>query len=370
MKEKKKNSTVKMRLTCAIIFIMFSYSYLDCYQGRVLAVAQHVFSGGMTKYSYTLAPLLITLVLFLLHIGVCAVTRVKRRFYGLTYFPSMLILTIVTDIPNDVDQHHSLSAWYWLAPLLLILYACVMWVIMQMEPYEPELHKNRWLSRYTWQCLLQLLVMMLLTVLVASNDRKFHQRMQMESLMMDGKYNEALNVGKKSLDTDSSLTMLRIACMYKVGNMGNNLFTYPLVGGSKAMLPDGITTKAMMWKVPKWMSVPSQWMRERKLQYAVPTDYKLCGLLLDKKLDQFVREVQLYYDVTKTSLPRHYAEALMLYTHRRTNPCLVYHNSVMEADFQDYQALEHKFVKPQEKQTALHDTYGNTYWYYYQFGNK
>lgn len=55
------------------------------YQADVLAVAQHVFSGGLTNYSYTLAPLLITLVLYLLQVGVYAVTRVKRRFHGLTY---------------------------------------------------------------------------------------------------------------------------------------------------------------------------------------------------------------------------------------------------------------------------------------------
>ena len=52
-----------MQIACAIIFITFTYVYLACYQADVLAVAQHVFSGGLTNYSYTLAPLLITLVL-------------------------------------------------------------------------------------------------------------------------------------------------------------------------------------------------------------------------------------------------------------------------------------------------------------------
>ena len=101
----KRSSTAKMQIACAIIFIPFTYVYLAFYQADVLAVAQHVFSGGLTNYSYTLAPLLITLVLYLLQVGVYAVTRVKRRFHGLTYFPSFLILTMITDIPIDIDRY-------------------------------------------------------------------------------------------------------------------------------------------------------------------------------------------------------------------------------------------------------------------------
>ena len=42
----------------------------------------------------------------------------------------------------------------------------------------------------------------------------------------------------------------------------------------------------------------------------------------------------------------------------------------MGADFQDYQTLERKFSNPMERNAALRDTYGNTYWYYYQYGKK
>lgn len=84
--EKKRNSTTKMRLTCAIIFIVFTYLYLSCYQQDLLAVAQHALSGGMTQYNYVLFPILTTLVLFLLQVGVFAITRVKKRFHALTYF--------------------------------------------------------------------------------------------------------------------------------------------------------------------------------------------------------------------------------------------------------------------------------------------
>ena len=40
----------------------------------------------------------------------------------------------------------------------------------------------------------------------------------------------------------------------------------------------------------------------------------------------------------------------------------------MDADFQDFQQMEHKFANPEERRNAIRDTYGNTYWYYYEYG--
>ena len=95
----KRSSTAKMQIALCYHLYHIYLRLPGILPGRVLAVAQHVFSGGLTNYSYTLAPLLITLVLYLLQVGVYAVTRVKRRFHGLTYFPSFLILTMITISP-------------------------------------------------------------------------------------------------------------------------------------------------------------------------------------------------------------------------------------------------------------------------------
>ncbi len=65
-----------------------------------------------------------------------------------------------------------------------------------------------------------MLVMILLVNFVASNDRLFHERMRMEHLMKEKQYEKALEVGEKSLKTDSSLTMLRIACLNETGEAG------------------------------------------------------------------------------------------------------------------------------------------------------
>jgi len=366
----KRNSTAKMRFACAIIFLVFSYTYLACYQADILAVAQHILSGGMTDFYYTLSPLLITLVCILLQGGAYAVTRVKRRFHGLTYFPSFLLLALITDVPNDVDVNISLGWWWLILPLSLILWGAAMWIVRQLEPLEQEPHSFGWFSRYSWLNIFQLLVMALAVLFISNNDRLFHERMRMEHLMKEKQYEQALKVGEKSLQTDSSLTMLRIACLNETGEMGSRLFTYPLVGGSKAMFPDSVTVKALMWKAPLWMQKPSAWMQKHHLKYKIPADYQLCALLLDRKLDDFVKLVGKYYKLTSGKLPTHYKEALVLYCHHRSHPLFVYHENVMDADFADYQAMERKYSNPVERQSALRDTYSNTYWYYYQYGSK
>lgn len=351
---------VAMRTTITIVFILFTYLYLDRFQADILAVAQHVLSGGATTYHYIVSPVLLTLAFWLLQRGVATVTHVRRYFYAFTFLPSLALLTILTSVSPDFGVSHGWT-WRWLLLVpALLLWAFFSWLSVQMETLEPLKGHEGWLSRELWQNLLIMAFMMMSVVRTANHDRVFHERAKMERLMLQGKYAEALKVGEMSEETDSSLTMLRIACMHRCGNMGQLLFKYPLVGGSKSMVPDGKTVRALMWNPPIWM-------KQQGKRYRVPKDYRLCGLLLDKKLDCFVADVRRTYANDSLSMPRYYKEALVLYAHRHTSPVMVYHDAVMEADFQDYQSMQHKFTNPTERKNALRDMYGNTYWYYYQY---
>ena len=57
----------------------------------------------------------------------------------------------------------------------------------------------------------------------------------------------------------------------------------------------------------------------------------------------------------------------MLYTHLRSNPLVDYHDDILDADYRDFQDLEHKYANPQERKNMIRDTYGKTYWYYYDY---
>ena len=95
-------------------------------------------------------------------------------------------------------------------------------------------------------------------------------------------------------------------------------------------------------------------------------DYLLTACLLDKNLNQFALIVRkLYADIR--SLPKHYREALILYTHLRSNPIIIYKDDVLDADFKDFQELDKKFSDKNMQRNAVRQVYGNTYWYYYFF---
>lgn len=362
---KTKNSTVIMRITCAIVFIVFTFLYLYDYQADLLTMAQHVLSGGKTVYNPGLGAVLITVVLFLLAAAIFAFTGINGRNHAAVYFPSLLILTVITDVNKHIDEGFSFGAWLWVFPLLIILYAGGMWVSMQLQPYEAEINKRGFFSRLMWENLLQMAVMFLFVVIFSNHDEVFHLRMKMETLMDEGKYKEALKVGRQTEETDSSLTFLRIKALDQTGELGSRLFEYPLTGRSKAMKADGSSVKAMLWQDTKYHWHCKYYPNGRKDS----RDFILTSYLLDRNLDGFVAEIGKYYHVKSKSLPKHFREALTLYTHRRTNPKLIYHSSVMDADFQDFQALERKFTDGMMRQSALRDTYGNTYWYYYRYGN-
>src|SRR5574344_134316 len=111
-----KNSAVVMKIFCAIIFIVFTYVYLYNYQAELLAMAQHVLSNGQTVYNRQVGAILITAVLFLLQVGVFAITQLKKRSHALTYFPSLLVLAVITDISPRIDEGFSFGAWLWIFP--------------------------------------------------------------------------------------------------------------------------------------------------------------------------------------------------------------------------------------------------------------
>ena len=95
-------------------------------------------------------------------------------------------------------------------------------------------------------------------------------------------------------------------------------------------------------------------------------DYLLCGYLIDKDLDGFVKALTKFYTVDE-SLPRHYREALVLYTHRRSKPVLVYHDSVLDVDYNDLQQMEASCATETERKGKVLENYANSYWYYFEY---
>lgn len=114
------NDTTMATIVCGIVFCVFSFIYLYFYQDDLLAMEQHILSDGLTKYNRLVGALIITLLAWLLQYGIDIATRRSVKFPALNYFPSALLIAILTDISPDIDHGcHSLK-WLWLAPPTLL----------------------------------------------------------------------------------------------------------------------------------------------------------------------------------------------------------------------------------------------------------
>lgn len=349
-----------MRVMCAVVFFIFTFCYLYFYQADVIAMMQHVLSGGKTHYEPLIGAVLITIVLYLLQLLVFAITRLFKRAHAFTYFPSMLALLLLTcSYPDAQGTGVEFGPWLWLSAVLLVIFAWASWNFYQYQPYEPKMLATGLFSRLMYSNMFVMFVMAFAVGLFSNHDDVFHYRMRMENLMARGRYADALQVGRRSLQTDSSLVMLRAAALAHDGTLGEHLFEYPIVGGSKALRPDGITTRSII--------VPSLEIQRFAASARSADDYRLCSYLLEKDLNSFVRSVAKCYDLRSGTLPKHYREALTLYMHKSPNPQLSFEDKVLEADYADMRKLEQNTPHDVMRYNALHDSYGNTYWYYFKY---
>lgn len=380
---KRNGSSTLINSLCAAAFILFTFFYLYFFQADLLTMTQHVLSGGMTHYNRTIGAVLITLLLQLAQLGVKKLTGFTGALHALTYFPSFVLLTLLTGEDSDFDQTKSFGMWVWLSLLLLLLFAGFVLVLKQNGLNGSVRHFKGMLPKFLWINTLLLALQFLMVCGGGNTDEVFHYRLRMESLLVKGEYERALEVGKKSLNTDESLTMLRAFALSRTQKMGEELFEYPVKGGSNALLPDGKNVKCMFLPVDnilKRLGIRKKgnmdamtyllYLERNGLAMKSVTDYILCGYLLDRDIDSFVHEVMKKYNIKSSTLPKYYREALTLYTHLRSNPAIVFHSEIMDADYADFQTLEKTYKNVDERAALVRDTYGNTYWYYYFYGAK
>jgi len=381
----KNSSTVAIRLMCAIVFLSFSFVWLYCFQADVLAAAQHVLSKGLTTYKPFVGAILITLVLQSLQLIVYALTRLRKRSHALTYLPSMLALAVITDVNSDVDGQYTLGPLWWILPIVIALWLLLVFVARMLQSVEPDAEPKGLFSRAMWINMLTMALLIIIVVALSNSNAVFHYRMRAEARLFSGDYEGALQMGAKSLESDADLQMIRMYALSRTGELGERLFAYPVSSHSEAMLPVEGKSKFVMYPSdslykflgarPKGEMTTARYLelmqrRDSTVDHRI-ADYELCGLLIDKRIDDFVCQLRRYYSEGDTldidRLPRHYREAMTLYTHLRSRPVVVYHNSVMDEDWKNLQELEAQYPDLTERKGRVEEQYHDTYWYYYEY---
>ena len=374
-------SATVVKTVCATVFLLFVAIYVFSYQEDTLALTQHILSGGATIYSRVIGGIIITIVLALLHFTTAKVMRTKPLcIYALSCFPSLYILAMLTDF----DTSQPLSPWRWWA-ILMPLAAAVWWGVVyflgELLRYRCSdiRHEEGYLAR-TLGCNIFILAAMMIGVGLLSNSNDItHYRLRMERLLMHGEYAKALEVGKASDKTDASLTMLRVFALAHEGRLGDELFKYPVRGTSASIVPELSDGKMLMLSpdsvyrmlgaIPRHGQTTKNYLKaivKSGQATKAAIEYRLCGMLIDKDLDGFVNLLMKTHKIDDT-LPLHYREALILYTHRRSSPKVVFSNTVMDTDYDDMQRLEAETKSPGERRIQIYKQFSGTYWEYFDY---
>ncbi|MCH5312508.1 MAG: hypothetical protein J1E57_11255 [Prevotella sp.] len=390
---KRNNSTVFHRMMCAIVFTLFTWTYLYFFQADTLAVAQHVLSEGVTNYNSIVSSILITVILLVIQFFVYRLFRLDNACHVLTYLPSAAILAMITDINCNIDFEHDFLGWCIAMPIILVVSLVVMLVAKKLQSDDSNTPSHLF-SRTMWVSMLLFVCMFSAVCAVSNTNAVFQYRVRAETCLINKDYEGALEIGKKSLETDSSLTMIRAYALARRGELGEKLFTYPINCSGNALIAMPIdsvqfaegnisTPRFMRYPLKEYYKIfaacPAKQMKamdflrllERRGK-ATPAvmHYMLAIDLVNRDLDAFANDFKRYYgdaDSAYTSLPRHYKEALTLYRHQRTRPVVSYEDEVQEADYKDFQTLLHQYGEESERKLYTYEYYFGSYWYYYEF---
>lgn len=371
------NSKWYVRTLCAILFLVFSFLYLYHYQADVIAYTQHVCSGGQTQYHRVIGTVLIIVTAFIIQFGLGRVLNRLNLLYAWSYIPSLMAIIALTGIRVQ-DGVWTFGTLKYLLPLAIVAYALLSYWLLRICNIMKYMYRfsPATVVISNMSCML---ISFSITLCAGNHDRSLHDRLRMERCVMEGEYGAALDVARHVSAMDNSVSMLTAYALSNKGELADRLFTYNMASGSSFLTPSGSGGRLLMMPSSAIYKALGFWpmqdmpaskyfdfLYRHHLGSKASFDYRLVSYLLDKRIDKFAASVQKAYDLGKP-LPQHYREALVLYAHLRSNPVLIIHDDVMEADFQDFQKLMRTHASKAELRNKVRDVYGNTYWFYYFF---
>lgn len=371
-------STIVSRV-CDVLFLLFAFCYLFVMQQDVLALSQHVYSGGKTSYSPLWGTIILLFVAFLLQVVCRRFFKLKGRFYSFSWIPSVVFLLFVVNL----YPAFTVSKGIMLGGILLVF--CLLAYFFSRNRLLEKVEHRSMLTLFSWNVGTLLLVCGMLGGLGNTND-VLHYELKVQRLLMKGDTESALLIAKKSLNTSRTLSALRAFALQQGREMGESFFRYPQRSGAEGLLLPAEDSVCMLLSpviltqhidsVPLHKGEVVLSYLERSLENDTcgidslsVRDYWLTALLLEKQLDKFAEELPKYYvqEDTVDSLPKHYREALVLYKHTRLHPKWVYNDNVVNANYEDFAAMQKKYVDVVVRKNRLWKYYGDTYWWYYYY---
>lgn len=355
---------------CAIVFVVFCFSFIAVYQSPLLEALYDKVATGKLIYNEYVVAVTVTTLLLLIALWLNRYAKFQREWTAMAYLPSSLLLAFITDIDASIyTGGKSLYPWALTLATGIIVYIISAFLLQKVLFAKiKNIHMEG--NRILWRNLLLFTVLFCVTGALSNGNDNLKHEASAYSHYKRGDIDAALNVARRSTNASHELTAARAFYLSQQGKLGEALFEYPQYYGAEGLLPKlsqtsplspdtvyaaiGVQRKsgedalAYLRRVIELDSVPSKKV----------ADYYLCALLLEKKIEEFVSELPRFYQLAEDNyLPRHYKEALLYYSTVLKDYDLPFKSDTLRTKFLLLGMFGWKYDKelPQHYRDALRD---------------
>lgn len=366
---------------CATLFAIFSFLFIVAYQSPLLEAFYDKVATGKLDYNRYVAGLFMTGILLLVAMGLNRFARFRREWTALAYLPSTLLLAFFTDIDRSMYVG-GWSCWGWIGIFILgfAIYFALAYVLKRLRSINTSNSIAHNPLRIIWRNLIIFVILFLIAGTLSNGDENFKREALAVSYCKSGDYGKALEVGYKSLDASQELTAIRSYALAMNSDMGERLFEYPQLYASEGLLPRLVQTSplvpdtvfAFIGDRPVANETAAEFLdriaHKDSVSPAVREMY-LSSLLLNRNLYIFEKEIRCLYDsIPAYELPKHFREALVLYSSLDSCYTLELRSDTLFQQFDSLKAIEARYADPIVRNNYVRKDFGRTYWWYFLYG--
>ena len=368
----------KILITLRVIFALFLFFFLSVAQGDVLCHLYRRFIDALSEPAHWLLGGAVAAILILI-MWLLSRTAVCRRYPLIETIPTGFAAVLAVSLPFAGWQH----------VLVTMLYYCVAAAMLFF--CNRLLQKAYHTARRRLPLLIYgtgLLLVCFVTGLRAAATDADHYELRTAEALRRCDYAAAYRTGEISLALTPPLFAMRSYILATQGEgLPQTLCKQPIpAGGSKHLLlpndewqrlnfpPDSLYVR--LGGTPAEGETTLQFLKRLALPADTahrPTplarDYYLCALLLDRRLSDFAETYAALCPGDSVQIPRFYSEALALHSRKHDLP-FAYNDEAVEANLLDFMDMARKTGTAQEGRNLLRRSYGETFWWYYYFGQK
>lgn len=365
---------------CTLAFAIFSYTFVAIYKSPLIEMVYDGIATGKLQYNGYVLSGVVTAILVGLALWLNRFAKYQREWTAMAFLPSALILAFITDIERSVFcGGGSFVGWVWIFVAGVLFYIFLSFLFGRML-FEKIKNPTMVANRIVWRNLILLTITFMSIGCLSGGDKNFMREAIQYKYYRNGDIDAALSVSARSPLASSQLTAQRAYLLSLKGELGERLFEFPQYYGAEGILPSVMRTAPI---VPDSVYAHIGLKRdsaESAVEYlarAVSRDsvgvaareYYLSSLLLERRLVDFADKVFEFYNVGDADkLPKHYREALVLYSHivpdyPLSMPAREMRSS-LEKMIEDATEEGNSFMHSARAQVE----YGSTYWWHFLYG--